>query len=98
MLTVVHFADSVPGFWTWLAAHWPAAPHGCQWQYGRGPGQALHWLRICHTRPGLRSWPVLVHPARIPTAAEELHRLMRAVVSGKTFGIDGHTYVARVVR
>ena len=56
----VHLASSVPGYWAWLAAHWPTAPRGCQWQYGHARGQALHWVRICQARPGLRSWPVLV--------------------------------------
>ena len=39
----VHLPASLPGFWHWLATHWPTAPRGCQWQYGGRAGHVASW-------------------------------------------------------
>jgi hypothetical protein len=62
-ILAIHLPATFLGFWRWLVAYWPAAPHGCQWQYGHGPGQVLHWVRVCHASAALRHWPILAHPA-----------------------------------
>ena len=65
MMHLLPHLFTVPGFWSWLIAghHWPTAQHGCRWEFGHGPGQPSRWLRICHPRPALRHWPILVYPA-----------------------------------
>lgn len=41
---MVHVPATLPAFGHWLAAHWPTAPRGCQWQYGgRGLVSSAHW-------------------------------------------------------
>lgn len=60
-MNAMHWVTALQ-YWEWLAAHWPALPGGCRFEYGRAPHGALHWLSVCHARPGLRRWPVLVWP------------------------------------